>query len=363
MAQLDPNRYTIAWIAPLSIEKRAARHMLDKEHHGLFPDDNGDYSYLAGEMCGHNVIIATFPAGSIYGRAAAAALASHIKTNFRNIRFGLLVGIAAGLPLLSSSPPRDIRLGDVLVAMPDNKSAGVVAYDLGKDTDSGFENLRNGWSIASTTGRIGSAIGDIRDEAPNDAELFVKYYEKMKNKEHSDGDFCDPGQDRDHLYDSDEELVVRKPREDRRRTRVWYGPIGSGERLMKNSRARNKLRDEWKIFGLEMEAAGVMNSIQMGVIRGVSDYGDAHKNDEWQPYAAAMAAAYAKAILQRIPVQQTAPGRAVPGRATPREAGSMNADDGEDDTDNAVNRGGTNYAYGNNNKLVAGNFHGGTFTM
>ncbi|RYP39996.1 hypothetical protein DL767_001930 [Monosporascus sp. MG133] len=44
-----------------------------------------------------------------------------------------------------------------------------------------------------------------------------------------------------------------------------------------------------------------MNRIPVGVIRGVCDYGDEHKNKEWQPYAAAMAAAYAKALLTEIP--------------------------------------------------------------
>ncbi|KAI6777617.1 uncharacterized protein J7T54_004900 [Emericellopsis cladophorae] len=43
---------------------------------------------------------------------------------------------------------------------------------------------------------------------------------------------------------------------------------------------------------LEMEAAGTMNRIPVGVIRGVCDYGDEHKNKEWQAHAAAMAGAY-----------------------------------------------------------------------
>lgn len=60
------------------------------------------------------------------------------------------------------------------------------------------------------------------------------------------------------------------------------------------------LRDRYGIIGLEMEAAGIMNTIPVGVIRGVCDYADSHKNKDWQPYAAAMAAAYAKAILGTI---------------------------------------------------------------
>lgn len=69
---------------------------------------------------------------------------------------------------------------------------------------------------------------------------------------------------------------------------------------MRNASKRDALRDEHNIIGLEMEASGMMNRIPVGVIRGVCDYGDEHKNKEWQPYAAAMAAAYAKAVLQKI---------------------------------------------------------------
>jgi len=81
---------------------------------------------------------------------------------------------------------------------------------------------------------------------------------------------------------------------------VWHGPIGSGEKLMKNAQKRNELRDSYNVIGLEMEAAGTMNRIPVGVIRGACGYGDERKNKEWQPYAAAMAAAYAKAVLREI---------------------------------------------------------------
>ena len=64
---------------------------------------------------------------------------------------------------------------------------------------------------------------------------------------------------------------------------------------------RAYIRAYAEAIGLEMEAAETMNRISVGVIRAVCDYGDEHKNKEWQPYAAAMAAAYAKAILSEIP--------------------------------------------------------------
>ncbi|KAF4342261.1 kinesin light chain [Fusarium beomiforme] len=305
---LDPKNYKVAWIAPLEIEAKAAIHLLDERHRGRFPVDRGDdYVFQAGAMGGHNIVIATLPAGQEYGTGSAAALAGQVKKFFPNLWFGLLVGVAAGLPDLSRVPVRDIRLGDVLVGLPVGESAGLVPYDLGKETEDGFQPLRLGHSLAMTEPIVRAAIGSIKLEAPYDIEKFLPYYEKIRNCEHATGTFADPGQDNDILYlacDNGQEEIVQRPRRsksDHQRTRVWYGPIGSGDKLLKNARKRNELRDKYGIIGLEMEAAGTMNRIPVGVIRGVCDYGDRHKNKNWQPYAAAMAASYARALLDEIP--------------------------------------------------------------
>jgi hypothetical protein len=49
-----------------------------------------------------------------------------------------------------------------------------------------------------------------------------------------------------------------------------------------------------------MEAAGLMNNFPCLVIRGISDYSDSHKNDDWQNRAIAVASAYAKELLSGI---------------------------------------------------------------
>jgi len=152
MFELDPEHYTVAWIAPLEIEAQAALHILDHRHRGRFPMSRGDdYVFQAGDMCGHNVIIATLPAGQEYGTGSAAALAGQVKKSFPNLWFGLLVGVAAGIPNLSRSPSLDIRLGDVLVGLPTGESAGLIAYDLGKETGKdGFQLLCFGHVLANT---------------------------------------------------------------------------------------------------------------------------------------------------------------------------------------------------------------------
>jgi nucleoside phosphorylase len=54
----------------------------------------------------------------------------------------------------------------------------------------------------------------------------------------------------------------------------------------------------------EMEASGIMNTFPCVVIRGICYYADSHKNDHWQRYAAAAAAAYAKELLGVVPCEE-----------------------------------------------------------
>ncbi|KAI5247735.1 hypothetical protein E4T43_01668 [Aureobasidium subglaciale] len=96
--------------------------------------------------------------------------------------------------------------------------------------------------------------------------------------------------------------IVRGDRKSTR-PRIHYGVIASGNMLVKDACLRDKIAD---ITGehclrLEMEASGLMNGFPCLVIRGICDYADSHKNDRWQNYAAATAAAFAKELLEIVP--------------------------------------------------------------
>lgn len=178
-----------------------------------------EHVFLAGDLCGHNVIIATLASSQECGASSAAALASQLRKNFPNLWFGLLVGVATGLPNLSRQPPLDIRLGDVLLGLPAGDNAGLIYYDLGQETDqTGLQLLHGSSLLARTATVVRSAIGNIRLMDLNRADSFLPYYHQMKHKTHSTGTFIDPGQDNDALYESIDEtegLVERKPfRED-----------------------------------------------------------------------------------------------------------------------------------------------------
>jgi hypothetical protein len=60
---------------------------------------------------------------------------------------------------------------------------------------------------------------------------------------------------------------------------------------------RDRLGQELGVYCVEMEAAGLMNKFPCLVIRGICDYADSYKNNDWQGYAAAVAAAFAKELL------------------------------------------------------------------
>jgi nucleoside phosphorylase len=80
---------------------------------------------------------------------------------------------------------------------------------------------------------------------------------------------------------------------------IHYGLIASGNQVMRDAKIRDNLGKKYKdkVLCFEMEAAGVMNTIPCLVIRGICDYADSHKNDVWQEYASATAAAYARLLL------------------------------------------------------------------
>jgi nucleoside phosphorylase len=97
--------------------------------------------------------------------------------------------------------------------------------------------------------------------------------------------------------------VIRSARRDTI-PHVHYGIIVSGNQAVKDAVVRDRLRDDFHALRVEMEAAGLMNSFPCLVIRGICDYADSHKDDLWQRYAAATAAAYAKELLIYVSTEQ-----------------------------------------------------------
>jgi nucleoside phosphorylase len=132
--RLRREEYTVGWVCALPIELAAAQEMFDEGHSSLDRNANDTNIYTLGRVGEHNVVIACLPEGQP-GTNSAASVALQMKSAFTSIRFGLMVGIGGGAP----SEEADIRLGDVVISKPHKVHGGVVQYDFGKATPSGFE--------------------------------------------------------------------------------------------------------------------------------------------------------------------------------------------------------------------------------
>ncbi|SCO19315.1 unnamed protein product [Fusarium fujikuroi] len=310
----NPHDYIVGWICALHIEYVAAKTFLDEKHEPPeFVSTNDNNLYTLGKIGRHNTVIAVLPHGE-YGIAPAASVARDMLHSFPNIRIGLMVGIGGGAP----SPKHDIRLGDIVVSASDNvKHGGVFNFDHGKVIqgqpfkESGFLNqppmiLRTAvQGLRSEYEAEGHQLErDINKTLDHKGRLRKKYGrpQAITDRLHQPWVLHQPHDDPncDHCSNDPSSLIVRAERtSDEDNPTIHYGLIASSNKLMKDATIRDELAKKG-VLCFETEAAGLMNHFPCLVIRGICDYADTHKNDQWQGYAAMTAAAYAKDLLCQI---------------------------------------------------------------
>ncbi|KGO64718.1 hypothetical protein PITC_052630 [Penicillium italicum] len=336
---LSHSDYTVGWICALpQTELVAAGAMLDDEHPVLQAADPNDInSYLLGRIGDHNVVIACLPAAET-GKVSAATVAKDMVRSFPAIRFGLMVGIGGGAPYHGEQNEgsidadesddsededregiQDIRLGDVVISQHSKSSEAVIQYDFGKSLQN-QEFIRAGGQLNKPPGIVLNAVSMLQGQHARKGHKICEILSNMlANNPRMEKKFKHPGLAKDQLFKSeishvagkkcescrgpdDANLVKRKQRSSDE-PQIHYGTIGSADQVMKDALLRDKWSQREQIKCFEMEAAGLMDTLPCLVIRGICDYADSHKNKIWQPYAAAVAAAYAKELLLGIPGQ------------------------------------------------------------
>ncbi|KAL2803349.1 nucleoside phosphorylase domain-containing protein [Aspergillus granulosus] len=297
--------YTVAVVCAKGFELSAVRYMLDEEHPSLPTMPGDSNSYVLGKLSRHDVVIVCLP--HTQGKGAAAIVATNMGRTFPAIKWRLLVGIGGGVP----SPAHDIRLGDIVVSMPDGPFGGVVQYDLGKDIEDGFTL---GGFLLPPPPRLRSAVEMMRSDHLIKSNKVNVFLSAMLRKLPRHSDYERPSADSDLLFQPDyphanqgtcrgceRSQIVDRPARGSDTPEIHYGLVASGDRVMRSAMKRNKIsRDIGDILCFEMEAAGIMTEFPCIVIRGISDYADTHKSDIWQHYAAATAAACAKELLSYL---------------------------------------------------------------
>ncbi len=252
----------------------------------------------------HSVVLA-LPHNT--GNNNSAICVAQLVNHFENLEYLILCGIAGGAPSIGDEE-RDVHLGDIVVANQD----GIFQHDFGKDIyppsikflldkprnpyvpSEVFDNINNSLTTEKDLGNL-PWVDRLNERLPI---LIGKNSNFRRPKESTT----------QYLYDeTDNGLVNKIPRNPPYDSpQVFRGGIASGNCVLKNPFRRDNLREHHKILAVEMEAAGFSAAckqfnMNFTVVRGICDYCDSNKNDDWQYYAAASAAAYTYCIVSRIP--------------------------------------------------------------
>lgn len=315
---MDRQNFTVGWICAVKTEFVAACELLDEEYLPLKSVPSHDSNtYTLGRMGDHHVVVACLPKGR-YGIASAATVAKDMLRSFESIRIGLMVGIGGGAP----SKKHDIRLGDVVVGCPVGRTGGVLPYNFGKAVQG--EDFKITGSLNSPPMFLLTALNQLDTFHERKGNRIADTVQKMVTRNPRVREKYEyPGAEKDRWYESSfthvdsnvgcdigcgstvPPVIQRQQRSsDPDNPVVHYGIIASADQLMKDALARDRISQQHDVLCFEMEAAGSSNNFPCIVIRGICDYSDSHKNDEWQGYAAATAASYAKELLQTLPKAQ-----------------------------------------------------------
>jgi nucleoside phosphorylase len=318
--------FTIAIICALTLEAEAVEELFDETYdrlsakYGKHPQDHN--AYMNGRLGKHDVVLCYLPE---MGTRSAASMASSLRFSYKNIQIALVVGICGGVPQPSNSV--EIFLGDVLI------SDSIIEYDFGKQYPRGFQRKTDAEDILGRPNQeIRSILAGLKAK-----RLRIAFQAQMSQHVHKiqqvDNRWKHPQLD-DVLYSAsyphqhydiapantphyphsnpsyescwepchiagcDENQIVRRRHcREARSPLIHIGAIASASSVMKSGEHRDKLVQNERVIGFEMEAAGVWDSLPCIIIKGICDYADSHKNDSWQAYAAATGAAAAKTFL------------------------------------------------------------------
>lgn len=294
----------------------------------------GDFNfYVTGRIGSFNVVILML---SDRGKASAAAAATNLRSSYHDLKLIFITGICDGVPG-TKGEDGELALGDVVI------SKSIVQYDLGR--------------LYSDKLAIKTAIEDSLGRPSRDVRNFIaamstrphrKALEKRAaahlaqiQKEAANGVIYEyPGPANDILFeptychechhlpkcacmdDPSKEIsceetgcdynrqLSRQRFEDTKRLQanqgwfVFFGKIGSGDTISMSGRYRDQIARELDIIALETGSAGAWDELPCVIVKGVSGYGDGHKNNSWnnwQNFAAATAASTTRALIERYP--------------------------------------------------------------
>lgn len=289
---------SIGYICPLYLELTAVLATFDEDF-GVKEIDEDDYYY--GRVGKRMAVAVQFLYGDM-GPQAASRCADRLLREHPTLKHPqsicLLVGIAGGI----WTEDRDIRLGDAVIATK------IWNWRDGKLTENGLETTNFPENVSRRLrGKLPSFLYDHETLTRSVVHRIKLMREKDKS---NDVRWSYPGNEHDRLYPQSyahipgrscathdvSQMIVRPQRSDDL-PQVHDGLIASGNVVLKDAKGRAFLQDKC-VHAVEMEACGVPKDFF--VVRGISDYADSHKTDMWQSYAAAVAAACSRLLIDHF---------------------------------------------------------------
>lgn len=298
MGNLDAQ---VGIVTALPEEYAAMRRMLEPPVKELKPPGDPN-TYLLGSISAlrdgveegrHRVVLTQLRRA---GNPSAASAVTNMFRSFPSVRLALMVGIACGIPRPEDAS-KHVRLGDIVVS----DRQGVLDFTAGAKVSEGLK-------LRHTLPPPSAPLTAAADALEADSLEGQRPWRALIEAHGADEVFALPDLATDVLRDHDGDPIAHPDDPDRHdgEPRIFRGPIGSSNLLIRDPEFRDELAAEHGIYAIEMEGSGIADAAwghdcSYGIVRGACDYGDDSKDDVWHNRAALVAAAYTRCLLERVP--------------------------------------------------------------
>jgi len=320
--QTEGRKPTIAIITSKYYEKLAVDSMMeDKTTFVRYKTEGESNVYTIGTIGPHRVVSTKLPQ---IGRQMAAQISSGNTTTrllgtFGDVEHVLLVGVCGAVPHYTDYY-NHVRLGDIIVSMPNKKGQLYIYCDkIAQDAQRGqMQYALKSWAAQDNLLRT---IAESLYEKSNSDKALQSWERNIREGQEllqgQQVSFDRPRPETDRLFmniGGDDVIEMQHPPvpADAQLGRpgvpvIRLGSIASGKPIVKEDQLRLEFAARHQCIGVDTEFDQVLESIvgnrkeSFIFVRGACDYLDGTKNAVWQPYAALVAAAFMKSLIEKIP--------------------------------------------------------------
>ena len=280
-------------------------------------------TYTTGVIAGHNIVLAFTPGmGSIIMVQNVVSL----RMSFQNIKLAFLVDLCSAVPI-HKGPKREIFLGDCLI------STKTLQFHVGKQLE-GWCLVQDGLYFSRMSSEIRAMLAALNTRRRQSVltKKSRNYLEKLLNL----SEISLPHPETDRLFDAqylhthrppdphclhcngaptcnkdcisigcEGAFIVLRTKAQNALPQIHFGSLGSANVSIRSGVVRDQIARKHGIIGFNMAGSEMSEIFPTLIVAGACDYADGHKNNAWQLYAAASAAAGLKAVLSEFQLEET----------------------------------------------------------